>query len=151
MATQDAMATARKRLGRMVFDRRVELYESVRAAAAAAGVDRATWGGVEDGTRTVQEKTAKRMEDALGWGRGSFRKILDGGGPILEPSNGEQDVLPDLSAMAPAEREDHLRHALDLLPLIKKYYPASYEDALSRWRRLDRLWGDDESSRRHAR
>lgn len=144
MAPSDAH---RALLGRLVREERRGRHVSVRAAAREAGVDRGTWSEVEEGSRTPQDHTASRMEGWLHWGPGSFDKILaEGGGPL--PQAPHRDVapdppsgLPDLSGLNQSEREAHIRAALEVLPLIKRYFPDQYDEAYRRWRQLDRMWG----------
>jgi hypothetical protein len=131
----------REALGEEVRALRVALDLSVRAAAKAAGVDRATWAGVEDGTRVVQDRNAWKMEEVLGWPQGSFSARLKGdvvttgpvaSGPtrvVLRSAGGDNDRLPDLSGLSPGERRDYLRQAFDVLPMIKDHFPWLYEQA----------------------
>lgn len=74
---------ARKRLGAFVRQRRVQLDLSVRAIAKMAGVDRGTWQGLEDGTRTTRDHKLSGVERALLWAEGSVETILAGGRPEL--------------------------------------------------------------------
>jgi transcriptional regulator with XRE-family HTH domain len=74
---------SRERLADRVRKRRLELGLSVRAAAKAAGVDRATWGSLEDSTRATRTQYFAGIERALEWAAGSCEVILDGGEPAL--------------------------------------------------------------------
>jgi transcriptional regulator with XRE-family HTH domain len=80
----------RERLGRHVRQRRLQLNLSVRAAAQAAGLDRATWQGLEDGTRTTRDHKLAGIERVLGWVEGSVHTILAGGLPGLIEHQPEQ-------------------------------------------------------------
>lgn len=77
--------TARHRLARLVRQQRLALGLSVRAAAKKAGVDRATWAGLEDGSRSTQDRHYAGIERALEWATGSIEAILasPSGRPIL--------------------------------------------------------------------
>lgn len=73
---------ARERLGQLVSDRRRTLGLSLSAAARAAGLDRATWTGMERGTRRTEEYNYASIKRALKWDTGSVDRILAGGGPV---------------------------------------------------------------------
>jgi transcriptional regulator with XRE-family HTH domain len=65
----------RGRLARLVQQQRQSLGLSVRAAARKAGVDRATWAGLEDGSRETQDRQFAGIERALEWAAGSIDAI----------------------------------------------------------------------------
>lgn len=73
---------ARQRLAKLVRDARVARNLSVRRAAQEAGVDRATWAGIEDGTRAPRDTSVAGVERVVGWAAGSVDAILSGGDPI---------------------------------------------------------------------
>jgi hypothetical protein len=71
-----------RRLADYVIARRVELgMRDRRALAAVTGVTDRTLGKLENGRR-VSASTLGVIENHLGWGPGSCRRILSGGEPI---------------------------------------------------------------------
>lgn len=66
----------RRRLAWLVKQQRQSLGLSVRAAAGKAGVDRATWSGMEDGSRGTQDRQFAGIERALEWPPGAIDAIL---------------------------------------------------------------------------
>jgi hypothetical protein len=83
------------RLAQAVKDRRLKLGLSTRAAAAAAGINRATWASTEDEERRLSEHLWSGVEQALGWARGSIAAILRGGDPVtVEPERAPAGRLP---------------------------------------------------------
>lgn len=74
-----------------VATRRKQLQLSIVAAAAAAGINRATWSALEQGTRDTESYTYGGVERALNWAPGSIDRILDGGEPVLLDAS-RQDV-----------------------------------------------------------
>jgi transcriptional regulator with XRE-family HTH domain len=76
-----------KRLGDYVIARRIALgMRDRRALAAATGVTDRTLGKIENGKR-VSASTLGAVENHLGWGPGSCRRILAGGDPALLPAS----------------------------------------------------------------
>lgn len=77
--------------------RRQELGLSIRAAAKAAVVDRATWTALEEGTRTTQDRHYAGIEQALQWPTGTIQAIVSGEHPWLEQlaSTSTPDLLDD--------------------------------------------------------
>jgi hypothetical protein len=72
-----------KRLGDYVVARRIALgMRDRRALAAATGVTDRTLGTLENGGR-VSASTLGAVENHLGWGPGSCRKVLAGGEPVM--------------------------------------------------------------------
>lgn len=96
MTSQDP--TRRRALGDRVRTERELKGLSIREAARLAGVDRGTWYGVEEATRTQQSHKAAQMERVLGWAPGSFNRILTGfePTPIPIPEPEPVPVDPDL-------------------------------------------------------
>jgi hypothetical protein len=75
-----------RRLGDYVIARRVELnMRDRRAFAEATGVTDRTLGKLENGQR-VSASTLGVVENQLGWGPGSCRRILAGGEPDTGPA-----------------------------------------------------------------
>ena len=75
-----------RRLADYVVARRVELgMRDRRAFAEATGVTDRTLGKLENGHR-VSPSTLAVVENKLGWGPGSCRRILAGGEPVAEPA-----------------------------------------------------------------
>lgn len=68
----------RRRLGELVKKRRIELSLSVRAAAKVAGIDRATWTGLEEGTKVTQDRHYAGIERALRWPTGYIASVASG-------------------------------------------------------------------------
>lgn len=71
---------ARVALARQVRERRGALKLSVSRAARLAGVDRATWTGMEAATRVPQSHNRTAMERVLHWAPGSIDRVLAGAG-----------------------------------------------------------------------
>lgn len=71
--------TAQEGLGRLVRSQRQRLALSVRAAAEAAGIDRATWTSLEAGTRHLRDRSHSAIEDVLQWPFGSIAAYLENG------------------------------------------------------------------------
>lgn len=72
-----------KRLGDYVVARRIALgMRDRRALAAATGVTDRTLGKLENGRR-VSASTLGAVENHLGWGPGSCRKVLAGAEPVM--------------------------------------------------------------------
>ena len=85
-----------RRLADYVVARRVELnMRDRRAFAQATGVTDRTLGKLENGQR-VSPSTLGMVENQLGWAPGSWRRILAGGEPVVEPTDHGQDEYDDL-------------------------------------------------------
>lgn len=98
----------RERLGRRVLARRKELGLSLREASRRAGVMRATWTGLEQGSRRTADYNFAAMERALDWSNGSMESIVRGGEPTPIGPN-VPHLEPDVaraSAAAPDEPGD---------------------------------------------
>lgn len=76
----------RHKLGELVRQQRQRLGLSIRAAAREAGVDRATWTGLEDGTRATQDRHYAGIESAMRWAPGSIHAITQGREPTIGPA-----------------------------------------------------------------
>src|SRR5438552_2082975 len=85
----------RRRLAQAVKRERTRRGLSVRAAAREAGVDRATWAGVEDESRLPQDAKAALMEPVIGMGPGSFDALLSGGEPTPVIEREAEPVDPE--------------------------------------------------------
>ena len=85
----------RARLAKIVKRERTRRGLSIRAAAAEAGVDRATWTAVEEATRVPQPHKAAQMEPVIGLGPGSFENILAGLDPIWIDQGDQRDLRSD--------------------------------------------------------
>jgi Helix-turn-helix len=76
-----------RRLADYVVARRVYLgMRDRRAFAEATGVTDRTLGKLENGQQ-VSPSTLGVVENQLGWGPGSCRRILAGGEPVTEPAD----------------------------------------------------------------
>jgi hypothetical protein len=84
----DAAETDRQRLGRLVRLRRRFLRLSLSEAARRAGVNRATWTGVEQRATDAEDYTYAGVEAALEWKPGSVAAVLRGEEPIEMPGRG---------------------------------------------------------------
>jgi len=73
-----------RRLGQMVRQRRIELgFGSQASLAAEGGPSLSVVNKIETGRgRDYTDRVIIPLEDRLGWRRGSFRAILDGGEPV---------------------------------------------------------------------
>lgn len=90
---------ARKRLGRYVRRRRIDLGLSIDdARAAAGGMSATTWSRVEKG-QTVRGLTYGGVDQALKWTSGSSEETLTGGEPT---------PLEDRDLADPARATDQL-------------------------------------------
>lgn len=85
----------RARLAKIVKRERTRKGLSIRAAAAEAGVDRATWTAVEEATRVPQPHKAAQMEPVIGLGPGSFENILAGLDPVWIDQGDRKDIRAD--------------------------------------------------------
>lgn len=118
------------RLGRVVADRRLELGLSVRAAAARAGINRATWGTLEDGDRRLSKHLWTAVEEALFWEPGSIDRIIAGGDPTPRrnphPETIEPALPPGFDLRAEIDRISRLnipaRTRLELVKQITDLY-----------------------------
>jgi transcriptional regulator with XRE-family HTH domain len=103
-------------LGRKVRERRESLGLSVRQAAAAAGVTRATWSDVELGRRgQVRVRTLDAIDRALRFRPGTLADLT--GVTNVETPGGERRITVVLQAAAPEEmnaREELVRYATTL-------------------------------------
>ena len=68
-------------LGTTVRRRRITLGMSISKAAREAGISRATWTAVEDGSRETEPYNYGLVEKVLGWAPGSIEAVLAGGEP----------------------------------------------------------------------
>jgi hypothetical protein len=94
--------------------------------ARASGVPYETIRRVRDGNRPITKDVRDRLEDGLGWARGSIRDILDGGDPtpanprisienhVLDTRVGQvlYQVIQDLNADQDPERRAKIDAAL---------------------------------------
>ncbi|MEV4671807.1 MULTISPECIES: helix-turn-helix domain-containing protein [Actinomadura] len=73
-----------RRLGQIVRQRRIELgFGSQASLAAEGGPSLSVVNKIETGRgRDYTDRVIIPLEDRLGWRRGSFRAILDGGEPV---------------------------------------------------------------------
>lgn len=94
---QKPAESSQQRLGRLVSQRRQTMGMSISEAARLAGVDRATWTGVERGTRQPEDFTLGRIEATLQWASGSIDAIRDGADP--------RSTVDDQAARSPEEKE----------------------------------------------
>lgn len=86
-------------LGMTMAQRRRQLGLSITKAAAAAGIDRATWTSAENGTRTIAVHNRAGVERALGWAAGSVDAVLEGSEPAdLPPPTSPVSDDPKLAA-----------------------------------------------------
>jgi transcriptional regulator with XRE-family HTH domain len=96
--------TDRRRLAQLVKQQRQNLGLSVRAAAKNAGVDRATWTGLEEGSRETQDRQFAGIERALDWPPGTIDQIRRNELPAETPvsasrsQSGVDGTLGDLIA-----------------------------------------------------
>jgi hypothetical protein len=72
------MDSYRERLARLVKQGRLAVGLSVRAAANAAGMDRATWTAIEEGTRQTQDRFYVAIERTLRWPPNTMEQIVSG-------------------------------------------------------------------------
>lgn len=73
---------ARRRLDRLMDQRRAELRMRWKDVAARAGLTTEGLGGVRKGTGGIRALTKRGIEDALHWAPGSVERILEGGDPL---------------------------------------------------------------------
>jgi transcriptional regulator with XRE-family HTH domain len=97
--------TDRGRLAQLVKQQRQSLGLSVRAAAREAGVDRATWTGLEDGSRETQDRQFSGIERALDWPPGTIDRIRRDESALTMPAlRSESDVDGTLGDLIAARR-----------------------------------------------
>lgn len=95
---------ARRALGQWISQRRQDLRLSLRAAARLAGIDRATWTGIEDGSRQTQDTKYAAIEDALQLPRGSIAaKLREEPAPTTAPRPGSLEWWDNLSRVLPPD------------------------------------------------
>ncbi|SNS57610.1 hypothetical protein SAMN05443665_100671 [Actinomadura meyerae] len=97
-----------RRLGQMVRQRRIELgFGSQASLAAEGGPSLSVVNKIETGRgRDYTDRVIIPLEDRLGWRRGSFRSILDGGEPVLVDAAAPSPA-PAAPAPAPAAEHSH--------------------------------------------
>ena len=88
-------------LARFVTERRTELGLSQKQAAKAANVGLEFWGRIELARKqAVRRMNIYKIEDVLGWERGSVEAIISGGEPSLVPQAEEEAYAqPVISAL----------------------------------------------------
>lgn len=98
MSTRDPhrLATAVKR-------RRLELYPSRLAAAAAAGISKDTWKKIEDGDPSIREVSYVKVERALKWAQGSCTAVIEGGDPAPVDREGDVETVRIPQSMLPED------------------------------------------------
>jgi hypothetical protein len=127
----DEVGGDRERLGRLIRERRLERGLSVRAAAIAAQIDRATWAAAEAGTRGIREHNYAGVERTLRWVPGSIYEILEGGNPVPveNPPGDGAGLPPDFDLEAELERVDRLDVSARTKLMIIKRLIALHEQA----------------------
>lgn len=96
--------TAEERLGAAIRARREALGLDIRGAAAAAepvggkAMSSSTWAKIEAGKVKAYPRTYARIEDVLGWERGSCAAVRDGGSPTLDAAGHPTPVITELSS-----------------------------------------------------
>lgn len=101
----------RRDLGIWIKNRRQDLRLSVREAARRAGIDRATWTGLEDGSRQTQDTKYAGIEDALEVAHGSIAARLRGE-PVRRPEVGSEAWWDNLARkLPPADFWSVVEHA----------------------------------------
>lgn len=93
----------RRRLGRLIHQRRVDLGLSITAAAGRAGLNPKTWGWLESGARATRETAWAAIERALRWAPGSVATVLAGGDPTPHPDP-HHDLTTGETYTDPAEQ-----------------------------------------------
>lgn len=93
----NATETPAQRLSRTVRERRQYLGLSVRAAAKLAGVDRATWTALEEGTRVTQDRHYGGIERALEWPAGHMAGVVRGAGVTAGVSRPSPDEVVEMT------------------------------------------------------
>ncbi|MEU5992386.1 helix-turn-helix transcriptional regulator [Spirillospora sp. NPDC047418] len=85
-----------RRLGQIVRQRRIELgFGSQASLAAEGGPSLSVVNKIETGRgRDYTDRVIIPLEDRLGWRRGSFRTILDGGDPVSADATAPATAAP---------------------------------------------------------
>ena len=130
------------RLGAAVKARRLELGMSARGASERAGINRATWGALEDGDpktgryRQFSERNWAGVEDALDWARGSIQEVLGGGEPNpLPETSGQRRVVISEEIGAELQRIRDLPFPAETkLRMIQALLDVAEESASERFR-----------------
>lgn len=86
---------ALQRLGEYVRRRRMELKLSQPDIAARGGPSVSVLSKIETGSRRYGDRVIIKLEDTLGWERGSVQAILDGGEPALKVRPSVSGDYPD--------------------------------------------------------
>lgn len=101
-----------KALARLIVEAREERYPSRRQFSIAAGMDIKTVVSAEKGERDLHPHTQRRLEQTLGWRKGSIADVWEHRSEIPAESltvaemerGGEDETWEDLEATAPQVR-----------------------------------------------
>lgn len=95
-STPSLPATRRKRLGKHISDRRIELQRTQRSLARATAVSASSWRRLEDGVLDdFPAELISRIELALRWQPGSVRSVLAGGAAEDLPASVVASIAQD--------------------------------------------------------
>lgn len=128
MGTMTPPEDPRRRLGRVMEERRAQLGLYVREVADAAGITAEGYRRVRDGSAPIRPTTKSGIERALRWAFGSMDAVLGGGEPTpLEAEPGRagdkrpryvQNVLRRMG-----EDPDYAQWVADLVETVQRGQP----------------------------
>ncbi|GGK93780.1 hypothetical protein Ppa06_61970 [Planomonospora parontospora subsp. parontospora] len=99
----DERETPRRRLARLMTERRDELGLYWNDVAERAGLTKEGLRSVRGGAGTMRPPTKRGIEAALRWARGSVDRILEGGAPVaLEEETAARAAVPPAPPAPPA-------------------------------------------------
>ncbi|MBG0814180.1 hypothetical protein [Planomonospora sp. ID82291] len=108
----DERETPRRRLARLMTERRDELGLYWNDVAERAGLTKEGLRSVRGGVGTMRPPTKRGIETALRWTRGSVDRILEGGSPVtLEAETAVRAAAPPAARM-PSPSDDTVLGAL---------------------------------------
>jgi transcriptional regulator with XRE-family HTH domain len=105
----------RHRVGELVKWARLEGRLSISAAARLAGIDRATWTGVEKATRLPRDTQRAAIEAAVGLPLGTISRLLDGLPPQDSPHGLSDDEPMETRATIMQATPDQLVEMQDMI------------------------------------
>lgn len=108
-----------ERLGDAVRARRADLDLTQLEVHGRGGPSNSTLTSIENGVASsVSSATLRKIDTGLGWERGSARRVLDGGDPVVVAPSGQDDYVaapgePATVTLTEDELEGIIRRAVD--------------------------------------
>lgn len=98
--------SARDRLAQHLDERRLDLGMKWADVAANSGLTTETLRQVRSGSSAIRPLTARAIELALGWTRGSVQAVLQGGEPTLDPGGPSTVAVAHIQPMSEGGTND---------------------------------------------